>query len=88
MRSISKRLSEGKREKIKQSAELLHQLGPVALSYFIIEIAEGGDASETLARYLRTLTPQLLQSVGADQWDAEATAQAAALGYIDARGRA
>jgi hypothetical protein len=88
MRSIHTRLPEGKREELKQSAEQFHQLGPVALGYFIIEIAEGRDVTETLARYLSKLTPKLLQAIGADQWDAEATAQAAALGYIDPKGRA
>jgi hypothetical protein len=85
---LPNRLPPGKRDEFKQLAEQLHQLGPVVFAYFIIEITEGGDVSETLAHYLRTLTPELLQVVGADRWDAEATAQAAALGYVDCRGRA
>ena len=87
MRSISKRLPEGKREKIKQSAELLHQLGPLALSYFIIEVAEGRDIDEALTEYA-ALDLAILRVVGADSFDAEATAQAAALAYVPPRGQA
>jgi hypothetical protein len=80
-------LPPGKRDELKQSAALLHQLGPLTLGYFLIEISEGRDISEALSRYL-ALTPELLQRVGADHADAEATAQAAALAYSRTRGRA
>jgi hypothetical protein len=84
--SIPNRLPHSKREQLKQSAERLHALGPLSLGYFLIEIAEGRNVEDALRRYL-VLTPDLVQGVGADRADAEATARAAALAYVPPRGR-
>jgi hypothetical protein len=74
-------------DKRKREAAKLHDLGPIVLSYFLAELANGADFSETLDRYLK-LSPEIVRSVGADSADATATAAAAALAYVPPRGNA
>jgi hypothetical protein len=85
--SVPNRLPNSKRDEFEKAAARLHALGPLVLAHFLIEIEAGGDVTETLSRYLK-LTPELVASVGADSFDATATAAAAALGYIPSRGNA
>jgi hypothetical protein len=66
---------------LQQAAERLHALGPLPLFHFLMEILAGHNITETLSRYT-ALHPDIVRELGADSVDAEATAQATALGYF------
>jgi hypothetical protein len=65
---------------LQQIAEQLHALGPMSLFYFLSEILAGRDITETLSRYA-ALDPDVVRALGADSFEAEATAAQTALGY-------
>jgi hypothetical protein len=64
--------------RIRQLAEQLHTLGPMPLTELLLEVAAGSNLWERLEAYCQ-LDPDIVRKLGADDYNAEATANATAL---------